>query len=458
MSEILTPPPVTTTRHAYNACHPDKPLLPDDMRYVDLRTARGDQDFVESLAGAIDWGQDASPPYQKRLFTGHRGCGKTTELLRLKQKLEGLGFFVIYLDVEDQLDLEDIEYTDLLLSMMSSLFKSAEKAELALSDKLLDAIHDWFAQRILTKSDYQDLQADLETKATAGARIPFIANFFASLTSNIKIGSSQKTEIRKVLERDLSVFAERLNRLIDSVRQQVRDRGLRDIVIIVDGLEKMPFKMTSKLISQRISDVEPVVSEKSNHEMLFVDNANRLEMPECHVIYTVPISLAYNANLGNTFSGDYTAVIPMVKLPSDLSEGYANDKNFKLFKQLVANRINIDQVFESDKLLDELIINSGGVVRDLMRLIRTACEGTTQINDNSVKKAIRTYMAEYDRLLRLDDFTLLKEVHATKQVTADGKYGRLLHLRLVLEYMNGKRWVDLHPLVRAIERVKEQLS
>jgi len=426
--------PVITTRAAYNICHPDTPLQANDVRYVDLTEARGGQNFAAQLAEEIDWSQDNAPPYHQRLFTGHRGCGKTTELLLLQKKLQDLGFLVVYLDVEERLDLDDIEYFDLLLSMMNALFEAAKHANLVLSEKLLQAISDWFSERISTNVELKDLESELKTEVSGGLDIPFVSKLLASLTAKIKVGSSQKTEIRQVLKRDLNIFIERLNALIKEVRKQARTHEFRDVVIITDGLEKMPFDMKDG---------------KSSHESLFVDNAERLKAPECHLIYTVPISLAYNANLSNAFGGDYIAVMPMVKL---------SPENCALFKTLITKRIQIEVVFESPDLVEDLVRFSGGAVRDLMRLIRIACQGSTRISAQDVARAKRMLMLEYDRLLREEDFAVLQQVFRTKQVTADDKYGRLLHWRVLHEYLNGKRWADVHPLVQLIERVQKILT
>ncbi len=60
-----------------------------------------------------------------RLFTGHRGGGKTTELKRVKQRLEsgppGSRLFVSVLDADDTIDLDDVDPTDLVLAIVRQL-------------------------------------------------------------------------------------------------------------------------------------------------------------------------------------------------------------------------------------------------------------------------------------------------------------------------------------------------
>lgn len=69
----------TTLKDAYNAVDPTQPLPPHDPRYVDLTPVRG-TDVVDSLFTNLTWSQR----FLSQLITGHRGCGKSTELLRLR--------------------------------------------------------------------------------------------------------------------------------------------------------------------------------------------------------------------------------------------------------------------------------------------------------------------------------------------------------------------------------------
>ena len=104
--------PVSTVAEVYDACHPDIPLEDvNDPRYVDLTEVRGGESLVKSIAFAIE--RTRSPNFHQQLVTGHRGCGKSTEFFQLKARLENHGYFVVYLDVGETLDLGDISYLDI---------------------------------------------------------------------------------------------------------------------------------------------------------------------------------------------------------------------------------------------------------------------------------------------------------------------------------------------------------
>jgi hypothetical protein len=255
----------------------------------------------------------------------------------------------------------------------------------------------------------------------------------ASLTAEIKTASSRRTTTRQNLERELAVFIEKLNTLIGDARNKVQQNGHKDLVLIVDGLEKMHYRLLS--------------DGYSTHAHLFVLHAEQLKAPRCHIVYTMPISLVYNTNLGNDF--DSILVIPMVKTTAD---------GIACLRQVVAKRVDIAKVFEQPDLVERLTQLSGGVMRDLMRLIRLATDTDgNKITSDEIAYAETTLIREYDRLLREEEFPQVKWVKENRRVAGEEVYARMLNLRLILEYQNGERWADLHPAVSRIPWVQKRL-
>ncbi len=423
----------TTIDQVYRVCNPDQPLPPDDERYVDLTANRGVKQIAKTVTRRIKRSEEDARI--KLLFTGHRGSGKTTELLRLQQELEANKFFTIYMDVEEMLDLGSLNHLDVLVAMAKEIQAGLEERNIPLSETLLNSIAQWFAERILEETKSREMAGGISTKAKAGSTIPFFAQFFASITASVKAGSSQRETIRIVLKRQLNVFMDRLNLLIATARQTVQDNGFRDIVLIVDGMEKMHYELNDEGVS--------------SHTDLFIRHAEQLRAPQCHIIYTVPVSLVYNQNLGADF--DDPLVLPMVK--TDAS-GIAK------LTELVERRVDIEQVFDEPKLLERLVCTSGGVVRDLMRLVRLATDTDEDtITAADVDYALKTLRNEYDRLIHSDDISVFRRIRQDKRIQGgDEEAGRLLNLRLVLEYQNGTRSADLHPAAAEIPWVKKALT
>ena len=98
----------------YNAFKPSEPLHPSDPAYVDCREVRGDGDILLDIGQAINF-SEGQPTCQ--LYTGHRGVGKSTELLRLQEDLRGKGDSVVYFAAdEEDIEPDNAEYTDILLA------------------------------------------------------------------------------------------------------------------------------------------------------------------------------------------------------------------------------------------------------------------------------------------------------------------------------------------------------
>jgi hypothetical protein len=422
----------TTIDDAYRACNPDQPLPPDDDRYVDLSASRG----MRQIAGLITWKiQNSGTAAQtKRLFTGHRGSGKTTELLRLQRELERNAFFTIYLDTEKLLDLGNLNYLDVLVAIAEQTEETLRDKGIPLPDILLEDISRWFSDHIVEESQVSELQGTVETSAEAGATIPFLAKLLARVTANFKTGSTHRETIRTQLNRNLSVFIEKLNLLIGTARNAVQQQGFTDLVLIVDGMEKMRYELHK--------------DGESTHSEMFVRHAEQLCAPECHIIYTVPVSLPYQRNLMTDFE---ITVLPMVRMDE---EGIAR------LVEIIERRVDTATLFTGPELIVTLAHTSGGAVRDLMHLMRMAMEASTgPVGAADVKRAISDLRKIYTRLIRESDLALFQQIARTRLIQGgDEPSGRLLDLRLVLEYQNGDLWADLHPVVREIPWIKEALA
>jgi hypothetical protein len=420
--------PVSTVDDAYNACYPDEALKAGDPRYVDLTAVRGGQSLALILARRIR--RTRPPHFHRQLVSGHRGSGKSTELRRLQACLLNERFFTVYLDVEDVLDLGEIKYQDVLVAIAQAIFDDLRNKDISLNAGLLEDLKTWFDERIMTEEQKRDMEATLKAEASIEGHVPFLAKALASITSQIKSGSSQKQEIRHKLEQELSGFIVLLNTLLTNARQGVTAKEFHDLVVLVDGLEKMHYREQT--------------DGESTHSVLFVQHAAQLKAPECHLVYTVPISLCFRAGLGNSFP-DAPFLLPMVD--------YTKETGQECLREVVRKRIDIEAVFDSLTTADRLIALSGGSVRDLMRLIRMSCDDAGEkISLHDAETAIRSLVNEFDRFLKEEDIKPLQEIARTKTVSFNAR------LRLVHEYQNGERWADLHPAVRETKRMHDALA
>ncbi len=427
MSDAIELP--RTVEAAYGAVDPEVPLEPGDRRYVDLNSARGDENLATNVARSIRFTPEGGRCCQ--LVTGHRGSGKSTELKCLQGLLDQAGFFTVYLDIEQTLDLADVEYLDVLVAIARALDETARAKKLRISARLVEAIGDWFAETVLTEEERRDVDLTLQTEYGVGLELPLLARMLAAVTGQIRSGGSARRETRRKLERRLPVLMERLNELVDNVTVRACQEGYRGLVVIVDSLEKMPLKVLE--------------SGHTNHSLLFVEHAEQLKALRCHLVYTVPISLLHDRNLGVAFTD--VDMIPMVKITEDDGQTPCQAGRDLLFA-LIARRLDVGAVFADEEILRRLVVTSGGVVRDLMRLVRFACvyaEGP--IDERAAQRAVLKLGREYERLIHREDLELLAQVHRQRRLPISKDLARLMYNRLVLPYVNGERWMDIHPAV-----------
>ncbi|RMF33035.1 MAG: ATP-binding protein [Chloroflexi bacterium] len=429
--------PAQTVDDTYHACHPELPLEPGDPRYVPLTPVRGGFDLSIVVAQCIQ--RTRPPTFHRQLVTGHRGSGKSTELKHLQARLRDARYFAVYLDVETVLDLGDITYLDVLVAIARALDDAVRAEKIRLSHKLLEDLDRWFAETVLTEEQRRDVTGSLKAEFGVGPKVPLLSRMLVAITGQFQSGSSRRVEIRRTLERELSVFLQRLNDLINDARTRLARKGWKDLVVIVDGLEKMHYAV--------------LPDGQSTHSAFFVAHAEQLKSPCCHIVYTVPISLVFNVNLGDAFP-DPAVVIPMVKLTEKDGLTPYEEGRQALF-EMIRRRVEVETVFEDPDTVWQLIEASGGSVRDLMRLVRLACYGATErITPAHVKQAIRSLILEYDRLLKEDYLDRLRQVAKQRYLPQDELSAQLLHHRLVLEYVNDERWANLHPAVRRSPRLR----
>lgn len=426
-----------------------EPLPSGDPRYVDMGDSRGSRDLQKMRNCLL--GYDASQNrYAKVAFTGHRGSGKSTELLRLEHDLADR-FACLHLYVDENL-IRDCDYTDLLLWMTDAVVRYCVDNNLPLSQNVVDDVTDWFAEKSF--EDFKTTKAEIVTEVKAeakaklglfGTSLKLLGRIKARLQGNVE----RRTIIRQTLQNYSSELVDRVNRLLDAAQNALEETGRTpDLLIVQDNLDRLPVEVGRRL---------------------FIDHGDLLKQLRTHVIFTVPIAMVMAPwNIGHVFENDFT--MPMVK---------ARDRSGTVFQagidalvRLVAARVSVDAVFDAPDVPVMLAEASGGSVRDLLRLLNDAqlearTDGKPRIDSASAEAAIKNMRIGFERLLLPIEvyFPILIRLHETKvswlspgsspdaaEVKAEKEFfSQLLFNGTVLEYNGDSNWYDVHPIVRKIE-------
>lgn len=107
---------------------------------------------------------------------------------------------------------------------------------------------------------------------------------------------------------------------------------------------------------------------------------------------------------------------------------------------------------ESDALR-EAVLMSGGVTRELLRIMQYALSRTGEdglVTRTHVDHAVADMRASMQRAVGLNRYETLRKIRTHKELVHVPGDRDLIHNLLVLEYRNHSRWVDVHPVLWAL--------
>ena len=217
-------------------------LKPGDERYVDLNNARGEKVF-NRLLKPLGFDKDFTPKLIEEdenhyiLFCGHRGCGKSTELNIIAAKLHRSdGYFVVKCNIVEDLDINNIEYVDILFLVAQKIWKSLHDAEIPIDKKHIKDLEDFFKDRIISQVKKKDFEANITAGVKSKIGFDFIGTIFAGLTTAFKTSSTYKEEVRRLVKNQFSVFKTTFNRMLDEIRQTLREKKLGKNLLVVNPI------------------------------------------------------------------------------------------------------------------------------------------------------------------------------------------------------------------------------
>ena len=415
----------------FNAFDPFEALPTNDPRYVEFSAERHSVGLRDKLAGTIR--REKDPTCQ--LLSGHRGCGKTTELFRLADDLlkNEPRFFVVYCEADQYIDVNDVEYTDVLLAVVQQISAKAKENRLRLEPGKLRTFLNELWGILTSHVELKDLEIDAE---------------IAKLTFEVKKNPNNRSLVRQHLRRATS-FIEAVNEVIELATKGFQSIGYRGLAIIVDNLDRILLNTVPN-------------TNYTSHEALFVNSSEQLKNLACHVIYTVPPALLYSPGGGKLppIYGTHPRMLPMI--PVTNYAGVENEKGIRKLREVVEQRLDwvgttVDVAFDADSTIDRLCKVSGGYVRNLVALVRDASNGADDlpITASAVEEAIRSYRDLLVKPINAGQWQLLKTIAREKAIAAPEDCLRLLDNLTILEYLDDEgTWYDVSPVVREAREFK----
>lgn len=425
------------------------PGNPDDQRYyIDFALVRSGK-IIKELERTVYLSENSTC----QLFIGHIGCGKSTELLRLKAELEQQRFHVVYFESDQDLDMANVDISDILLVIARQVSKSLEQANIHVRPNHFKTLLQEAANLIEVQLSIPGFGSLVISETSVS-----LASAIGTITAKARDSQDMRSLLRAYTEPRITNILDAINKeLLEPATKQLTQRGKQGLVVIVDNLD-------------RLDNLERQ-SGRTQPEYLFLNRGGQLNGLACHVIYTIPLELRFSgqARLAVIFGAE-PKMLPMVRVQEH--DGTRCEEGIALLRQMVLARafpdVNFQQrldltlkVFDSIETLDRLCLVSGGHVRFLLMLLRHCLQKKDPPID---RDCLESVIGQHRNGLRLavesDEWELLRKVAKEKSISPEDGYQRLLRGFFVFEYHDPKEepWFDINPVLAEAKELKDDCS
>jgi len=421
-----------------NSAFDNFPISSDHKYYFNFYEAPGNprgSDSALALKSLIDIEELNGSSAQ--LFSGYRGTGKSSELLRLKSMLEKENYKVLFIKGLDYInENEPLEVTDFLISVGAGV---------------ADACESLTGKAIIKEGFFKQVQNFFQNFAITD----FSFNFdWVSFKLKLKRDVRLKHLIQERLNNDIINFVEKIQEFLISIKEYLNSEfGLeKSPIIIVDDLEKI----------RGTSENEDLVFRSVERLFSYYDWA--LKFPGWHFIWTVPPYIEImNATIPTLFDG--WTLIPMVRLWHIKEGNQVIDYNgIDALKKLILKRGDTSRILDEEGL-EKVILASSGNVRELLTLMRNIIikvymnyqmtNNLSSISTGDINTIINEYYKTIQNSIYTSDYDWLKKVANGNEIFIQDegmiqRVAKLIDTSIVMIYRNEDRWYDVHSGVREL--------
>lgn len=361
------------------------------------------------------------------LFTGQVGSGKSTELLRLKDELQGPKCKVYYCDLEDWLNLNTpIDLASMLLALIASWIDVVGTN--AGQRTPVERLTDFLTRTKITLSGI-NLTGD-------------IGAIKAQLQLALQTDAIFRGQLEATLNNNVGSFVNQAHRFVADLVADICLPGDK-CVLIADSLEKI----------RGYGDEGNKVYESI--QRLFLNEGRALCLPGVHVVYSVsPFLLARNPQLPSILGQGVVVNMPSVHVFKKCSNEL-DPHGVAQMTKLIDLRYAQWQQFIAPSLLSELIRDCGGDLRDYLRAIKVIlleCEANPEATQEELLDVVRGQISP-PRLVPSAHIGWMARLERSHEPEIDDKvdasvFHRYLATKHILAYLNGTEWYAIHPLLR----------
>jgi len=367
---------------------------------------------------------------QRVFLSGHRGTGKTTELLKLKKEIDSTNcFLVVFCDVgKEELDINNVDFVDVVIFMLEQLVKELKDNNINIKPKDVESFYEWYNQRILEINDKVDASATIETEASAGFTITSLFKLVTKTKAKLSASQDTKDTIRRVFINKFSDFSMKFNEFILNIKKTLKEEEIaEDLLFIVDGFEK--------------------IGTLEARKKILIDNSNKFIEIQSNMIIALPIELFSQVSVLNTFSTPIS--FPLITL---------DDNGKEKFTDFIKKRVD-ETLFENEETIEEIIKYGAGSPRETLKIIEEAYIAAEDevIDSKSVIDAKDKISNEIVDYLTAAEIAILKEFKSNSNIAYSDELASLLVKKVFLKYGDGSE-MRINPIVSENEKYKKLLG
>lgn len=379
-------------------------------------------EVIEELQQLVE---DSPAADSKIMFSGHRGCGKSTLLAEFSKQFENK-YFIVLFSISNTIEMSDVNHTNILFAIAIRLIQEAERHNLQIPKSSKDKFYNWFAEHTQTEINTMSTETSVSL------------NFLEILMGKLKADATIRGEIKQKFQRKITDLIARINEIAATISSTTS----KEIIVIIDDLDKLELGVVNEV---------------------YKDNIKALCSPAFHIIYTIPIAALRDKFLKpiiETETNNQIVTMPVLKLfskgDSHQTGAVPKDQVINLFTGILDKRIPEELIARDIK--NKLIVYSGGVLRELIRITNECCriclrkirrDQDVIINDEILEEAINKLRNDYVLPLGRKDYEILEVIYNKYKPDDPKQYEflELLHGLQILEYRNNEIWYDVHPII-----------
>lgn len=411
--------PVTNEFDAREVLELDFEVAPmDEKLYVNFDEVRK-REYLDMILYSLNVKDDRlqrpTRDVVKILFSGHRGCGKSMELKRLHSIMDHKDrYFSVFISMEQEMDVGKFQPEDLFLLLLSGLAAKLEENGISQLSGFLEALTGkWMEKTEIRNEVVSILGASGGGEAEVGTSFLNLFKLKSFFKAFYQRESRASQLVRQEVRQNSLPLIHEFNRHLDNVRLALKEKNLgQDILFILDGTEKIPWKA---------------------YEDLFIKDVHLVRSILANCIFSIPISAYYDIQRNPSSGFFHFHILPMIKI---------DDKSAPLMEQVVTRRIDRKRFLASDAL-NYCVEMSGGCIRQLLRIVHMALliqKGALIDSDAAKKSASEIGRKMWEQL----ETKHISTLQSGKFQSSDEEVLDLLFSLVLLKY-NGDR--KINPLI-----------